>query len=163
MIERKEGVINHIVYDNTVYHDGEYHFYLAVPQLFRVLDLIIESNQTTKSLRIIPFYRNEKLQSQIEFENMIYYIECDYDVTLEQKNYFLESCCEDNRIVDNEIQTRFCLCDFNDVLTFQKSVRKYRDYLKMKIPQMTESILYEYNIKIIDLLYGYICFEIYSE
>ena len=163
MIERKEGVINNIVYDYTVYHHGDYHYYLAVPQIFKILNLIVESNQTTKSLRVFPYYRNEKLQHQIEFENMIFYIKCDYNVTFEQRQSFLKSCCEDHRDVDNDIQTRFCLCDFKDVFTYQRSIIKYCEYLKMKIPEITDFILNEYKIEGRDLLYGYICFEIYSE
>ena len=48
-------------------------------------------------------------------------------------------------------------------MSLLRSIIKYCEYLKMKIPEITDFILNEYKIEVRDLLYGYICFEIYSE
>lgn len=164
MIQRKEGLINKIVYDNTVFHDGEFHFYPSVPDLYRLLRLILESNVTTKSLRITPFYRNGKLQRQIEFDNMMLYIECASHVTKSQQSKFIQdSIIEDEVELNVDIEKRIYLCDEKNVTDFQNFIRNYADYISCQIPNITEQILRECNISVYDILCGYICFEIYSE
>ena len=163
MIQKGKGKINEIVYDNTVFYNSKYHCYLSVPGIVRLLKLIIESDETTTSLQVIPFYRNEKLDGQIEFDNMMFYIECAENVTEEQKIVFLQSCCDVNEEIIDDIKNRYCLCDYKDTIGFQKAIEKYLDYLKQLIVKMTNIILEEYHVEIQDLLFGYICFEVYSE
>lgn len=68
MIEKKSGMINEIVYNNTVYYNGKYRYYPTITDLKSMLDEIISSKSTTDYLRITPFYINELLDMQIEFE-----------------------------------------------------------------------------------------------
>ena len=81
MIEKKDGIINEIVYDNTVYHNGEYRIYQSLPSLINVLEEIIKANVTTESLGITPFYRSACKKGQVEFDNKMFYLECRDDVS----------------------------------------------------------------------------------
>lgn len=160
MIERKEGLVNQILYDNTVYQDGKYHFYPDVSGMFFIIEKMIESNETTKMLMFTPFYRTNEFQ--IEFEEMMFYLECRENVTPEQVKTFLEDCREGGETID-ETQEKCCLCDIKDVETFQNALKKYVEYIKRKIPEITERIMKEYDIKTEELLCGYICFETHSD
>lgn len=164
MIKRQYGAINQLVYDNTVYHNGDYHFYLPLDSLYELLNLIIEAKTTTKSLYLMPFYRSVyPMFRQIEFEEMMFYVECRENVTEEQKKEFLKECCDKGHEVDEDVLNRHALCDRNDVTGFQNAVMRYAGYLKQLVPRMQEIILKEYDIGVENLLFGHICFEIYSE
>jgi len=156
MIERKEGLVNQILYDNTVYQDGKYHFYPAVSEMFFIIEKMIESNETTKMLMFTPFYECDEFM--VEFEEMMFYLECRENVTPEQVEAFLENCWE-----QRDVRQRCCLCDIKDVETFQNALKKYVEYIKRKIPEITERIMKEYDIKTEELLCGYICFETHSD
>lgn len=156
MIERKEGLVNQILYDYTVYHDGKYRFYPSVSGMFFIIEKMIESNETTEMLTFIPFYECDEFM--VEFGEMMFYLECRENVTPEQVEVFLENCWE-----QKDIHERCCLCDIKDVETFQNALKKYMEYIKRKIPEITEWIMEEYDIKTEELLRGYICFETYSD
>lgn len=166
-IERKKGKINEIIYDNTVYHNGRYRFYLPVPDLIYVLKLVINSNETTEYIRITPFYINEKLNRQIEFEEMMFFIECRDNVTEEKREKFIQEECfypEIDKEINEDFRKRMCLCDYKDIEGFQNYIKTYCDHLlDYLVPKMTDTILKKWNIKSEELLFGYICFEVHSE
>ncbi len=60
MIKKGKGKINEIVYNNTVYNNGENIYYPTISNLKGILDEIISSNLTTEYIRITPFYINEE-------------------------------------------------------------------------------------------------------
>ena len=92
MIERKEGLVNQILYDNTVYYDGKYRLFPSVSDMFFIIKKMIESNETTKRLTFIPFYECDEFM--YEFEEMMFYLECRENVTPEQVEAFLGECRE---------------------------------------------------------------------
>ncbi len=164
MIKRKYGAINKLVYDNTVYHNGDYHFYLPLDSLYGLLNLIIEAKTTTKCLYLMPFYISVyPTNRQIEFEEMMFYVECRENVTEDQKKEFLKDCCDRGHDVDKDVLNRHALCDCNDVTDFQNAIIRYSEYLKQLVPRMQEIILRDYDIGVENLLFGHICFEIFSE
>ena len=71
-----KGEINEIVYNNTVYYNGKHKIYPTITELKGILDEIISSDSTTEYIRITPFYINEEVDMQIEFEEFMFYIEC---------------------------------------------------------------------------------------
>lgn len=156
MIERKEGLVNQILYDNTVCLDGKHHFYPAISQMFFIIGEMIEANETTEMLMFTPYYRTSKFQK--EFEEMMFYLECRENVTPEQAETFLENCWE-----QRDVQERCCLCDIKDVETFQNALKKYVEYIERKIPEIAEQVMKEYDMKPEELLRGCICFETHSD
>ena len=159
MIERKEGLVNQILYDNTVCQDGKHHFYPAISQMFFIIGKMIESNETTERLTFTPYYRTSKFQ--VEFEEMMFYLECRENVTPEQVQAFLEDCREEDETID-ETREKCCLCDRKDVETFQNALKKYVEYIERKIPEIAEEVMKEYDMEPVELLRGCICFETHS-
>jgi len=76
MLNKQDGKINEIVYHNTSYYNGKYRYFPTITDLKCILDEIINANSTTNYIRITPFYINELLDMQIEFEEYIFFIEC---------------------------------------------------------------------------------------
>lgn len=163
MIEKKDGIINKIIYDNTVYHNGEYRIYPSLPSLINVLEQIIKVNATTASLCITPFYRSACKKGQVEFDNKIFYLECRDEVLEDEYLTFIGECCDEGEEVSEDIKKRFYLCKSNDFTTFSESIKKYIDYLDILIPQMADTLKNEYNFTQNELLFGYFCFSIDSE
>ncbi|GIO22184.1 hypothetical protein [Oceanobacillus sp. J11TS1] len=163
MIKKRTGKINEIIYDNTVYHNGEYRIYPSVPQLFRVLDKVKKARETTDSLTMIPFYRNAKRNGQIEFESMVFYLECKENVSDNDLNAFLNQCCEEGQEISDDIRKRFYLCSNNDVDTFIRAINTYIDYLDTLVPQMIKTLKSEYHFGESELMFGFICFSIDSK
>lgn len=100
---------------------------------------------------------------QIEFEEMMFYVECRKNVTENQKKEFLKDCCDRGHEVDEDALNRYALCDCNDVTAFQNAIIRYSEYLKQLVPRMQKIILRDYDIGVENLLFGHICFEIFSE
>lgn len=71
-VKEKPGKINEIVYNNTAYYNGKYRYYPTITGLNGILEEIINSNSTTDYIRITPFYVNEQLERQIEFEEYMF-------------------------------------------------------------------------------------------
>ncbi|MEY9979217.1 hypothetical protein [Lysinibacillus sp. RC79] len=85
---KQEGKINEIIYNNTAYYNGKYRHFPTISGLNGILDEIISSDSTTDYIRITPFYINEKLDLQIEFEEFMFYIECRdwFDEKIQEKH-----------------------------------------------------------------------------
>lgn len=168
MIKREEGIINGIVYDNTVYHNGEYRFYPSIMDFKHLVKKIIASQTTTEYIKCSPFYINAKLDRQVEFDKFMFYMECreEFDnATLEE---FLQECEEKQleEMSSDEIRCakiQYVLCEYTNVKRFRESLEAYILYLNEIIPKMVEELKSEYKIKDDDLMFGYFCFEVDSE
>jgi hypothetical protein len=168
MIKKGKGKINEIVYNNTIYYNGKYRYYLTITELKGILDEIISSNSTTEYIRITPFYINEDVDMQIQFEEFMFYIEC--------RDWFDEKI-QEVHILDclNPIDTQrtlnnlrlgailYPLCKYNDVDSYQKALKKYKESLREILPEMMEIAKSEMELKEEYLPFGYFCFEIHSE
>ena len=89
MKKQKEGVVNNIIYVNTSYQDSKCRIYPTITNLFGILREIIQTEETTESILITPFYINEKLDFQEELDIGVFYLKCADTVTVEDKQNFL--------------------------------------------------------------------------
>jgi len=162
MIERKKGIINELIYDNTVYHNGEYRMYPSLPTFVNIINMIISSNSTTRYIKFTPFYKNAKLNAQVEFEKMIMYIECTDETSCTLCHNFLLDCCDEDEEINDDIIKRFLLCNYQDTNKFSEFINNYILYLDFLVPQMVSILKNEYQVCDTDMMFGYFCFEIES-
>lgn len=167
MEERIKGKINEIVDNNTVYHNGRYVFFPTISDLNGLLDKIIDSNAMTEYIRITPFYRNEQLNMQIEFEEYMFYIECREKVDEEIQNQHIKECLNPvdspRALEDFELGTiLYPLCEINDTNYYKKALSAYKKALIKILPQMYDIAKAEMKLKEEDIPFGYFCFEIHS-
>ncbi|WP_027407957.1 hypothetical protein [Anoxybacteroides tepidamans] len=168
MTVKKNGKINEIVYEYTTYHSGKYRLYPTITHLKIMLEKIIESNTTTEYLRINPFYRNGKVDMQIEFDEYMFYLECreQFDEK-EQEEHILDCLDTDDQIVTAEQfemgKILYPLCQHNDVERFKQVLATYLDYLDTLLPKLFDIAKRTMQLKDEDLAFGYFCFEVHSE
>lgn len=167
MLKKGEGKINEIVYNNTAYYNGKYRYYPTITGLNGILEEIINSNSTTEYLRITPFYVNEQLDRQIEFEEYMFYIECIewFDEKLQEKHVIECLKVEDTPRTLNDLglgAMLYPLCKNNDVDSYKKALTKYKESLRDILLQMMKIVKSEIELKEEDLPFGYFCFEIHS-
>ncbi|MFJ7976755.1 hypothetical protein ACIQZI_13815 [Peribacillus sp. NPDC096379] len=167
MIGKGKGKINKIVYNNTVYYNGKYTYFPTITKLKRILDEIISSDSTTEYIRITPFYRNEEVEMQIEFEEFMFYIECRDWFDEKTQDLHILDCLEpiDTQRTLNNFRLGailYPLCKNNDVYSYQKALKKYKESLREIMPQMMEIAKSEMELKEEHLSFGYFCFEIHS-
>ena len=164
-MERKNGAINTIVYDYTSYCDGKYRFYLSICDLIYLIKQIILCNETTKYIRFTPFFRNHKKSEielrNIEFDEYMCFVECKANVDINMYNNFINECKEEFESF-SKAQKHYCLCDYNDVSTFQNALKNYVSYLDEIIPNLIDVLKSEYKFTDKDLHFGYFCFEVHS-
>jgi len=166
MLEKREGKINEIIYNFVAFYEGKYKLYINTSYLDLLIEEIINCNETTKYISIMPFYRNSKYSFQVEYEKYMFYIECSSKASkIRQQNFhklnFIPEICEG--LTNDEMKILTVLCDSKDVKKFQKSILKYKEYLYSKLPELLNEVVIQYNLDIGDLSYGYFCFEIISE
>lgn len=89
MIEQQAGLINQLIYQQTVYYGGQHRLYPSITQLFHLLDDIVALGCTTHSISIVPFYRSAARGGfQEELDIGGFYIECRECVTQEEISRF---------------------------------------------------------------------------
>lgn len=164
MLEKKEGRINEIVYEHTAHRGGKYRLYPTIGGLEEFLDDLIKANATTEYLRINPFYVNEKVNLQREFDELMFFMECRESVTEEEELADILEAIDRTPLMDLPAGKALRpMCRFDDPEKFRRSLRVYRDYLKTAIPQMFAIAKEDLKLTEEDLGFGYFCFEIHSE
>jgi hypothetical protein len=168
MLNKKRGKINEIVYNNTAYYNGKYRYYPTITGLMGILDEIISSNSTSDYVRITPFYINEQLDSQIEFEEYMFFIECrDWVDEKAQEKHIIECLnVPDIPRTLNDLRLGailYPLCQNDDVNSYKNAIEKYKEILRELLPKMMEIAKSEMGLKEEHLPFGYFCFEIHSE
>lgn len=167
MLRKKSGKINEIVYNNTAYYNGKYRYFPTITDLKGILDEIISSNSTTDYIRITPFYMNELLDRQIEFEEYIFFIECrDWFDEKVQKDHIIECLYVPDTprtLKDFRLGSiLYPLCQNEDVETFKNALEKYKESLTELLPIMMEIAKSEMELTADHLPFGYFCFEVHS-
>ncbi|WP_242223304.1 hypothetical protein [Bacillus cereus group sp. BfR-BA-01380] len=165
MYPEEKSHINEIIYDNTVYHNGEYRIYPTTSDLKNLIQKIIQSKATTEYIRITPFYINAKLNQQIEFDEYMFYMECreHVDDRLVKEHIGL---CFDKEYADMDYQEvrlgkiLFPLCKNKDTETYKKSLEVYVEFLDELLPRLMEISKSRMELKDKDVAFGYFCFEI---
>ncbi|MBF0786555.1 MULTISPECIES: hypothetical protein [unclassified Streptococcus] len=175
MIERPKGKINEIIYSHTVYFDFKYRIYPTLIGLFDILEEIIQAEETTKYISIIPFYANAKSNSQEEFDMGGMYIKCQPRVTPEDREEFIKDCMfwldkdSEYKLLEKyvtleDMQNSHFLVEKSDVLGFQQSIQTYMTFLMERgIPQMMKWLYEICALDCEDLPYGYFRFKISSD
>lgn len=175
MIEKKDGIINAIVYKHTIYNDGNYRYYPTIVDLETIMKDIIESGKTTKYIQVIPFYINAKRNFQEEFDMADFYVGCRDVLTEEEQQNFarkqmfwLEPDSEykllERYITLEDMQRSHFLVESSDVIGFQQAIQSYIDFLMDRgIPQMMQWLHDTRRLKTEDLPYGYFCFGVFSD
>lgn len=167
MIRKNKGIINEIIYNHTAYYKEKYRHYPTITELKSILDEIINSDSTTEYIRITPFYINEQLDMQIEYEEYMFYIECrDSFDEKDQKSHILE-CMEPieqaRYINDFKLGTiLYPLCKNNDVTSYKNSLERYKNCLNEILSKMMDVAKSTMELKDKDIAFGYFCFEIHS-
>lgn len=176
MIKKKEGKINEIIYNNTIYNEGNNRFYPTIDQLVRLIDKTIEANETTEYIRIIPFYRNYKINGQMELDDYMFYLECRDNFSKDDLKNHLTECMDTNYDVPHEVKrydemsneekryahTMYPLCQKNDIETYKEILLCYRHFLNELIPSLFKKVREEMDLSLDDLAFGYFCFEVHS-
>jgi hypothetical protein len=169
LIIKKDGKLNEIIYEHTTYCSGKYRLYPTITDLNYLIEQIIKAKATTEYIRINPFYINERLNKQIEFEEYMFYIECrEGEISEEDRmNHVME-----NLETPNEIKTTkdiemgkilYPLCKHNDVEQFNLALEKYRKYLNDELLiKMFKIAKEDLQLNEDDLAFGYFCFEVHS-
>lgn len=168
MIVKKDGIVNEIIYENTVYHNGEYRIYPTISELKNLVQEIIRSKAIAEYIRFTPFYINAKLSQQIEFDGYMFYMECRAQVDSKSLENHIGLCLDKDYIDLNDEEVRqgkilFPLCKNNDLETYKKSLETYIEFLDELIPKLMEISKSEMNLKDNDLAFGHFCFEVQSE
>lgn len=168
MVVKKEGVINEIIYDNTVYHNGDYRIYPTLIDFKSLIEEILKSQATSAYIRFIPFYNNAKLNQQIEFDDYMFYMECREQVENEDLKRHIGLCFGKEFIdMSNEDirlgEILFPLCQNTDIKTYKKSLEIYVEFLDELIPKLMEIAKFKMGLNDEHLAFGYFCFEVQSE
>lgn len=170
MLEKSSRNINELVNNYTNHHQ----VYPTLSDLFYLLNKIIDSDKTTAFLQVTPFYVNEKLDFQEEFDIAHLYIECRDDVSLEEKisfaqrNMFWLEPNSDYKILKKyvnlkDMQQSHFVIHSDDITGFQNSIRVYMKFLiDTGIPQMMKWLRDTTGLVDEDLPFGNFCFEVIS-
>lgn len=167
LLKKRKDKINEIVYNHTVYYNGKYTYFPTITGLKSILDEIISSNSTTDYIRITPFYINEQVDYQIEFEEYMYYIECREWVDKIIQERHVQECLNvpdtPRQLHDVTLGTiLYPLCRKGDVSSYRNALEKYKEVLEVILPKMMDIAKSEMNLKEEHFPFGYFCFEIHS-
>ena len=100
--------MNNIVYEYTVYGDGQYNYYLPLYNLFNLIDKIIACGERTKCINFDPFFISLKT-GYIEFDEYMCYIECSNNEDASTNNFFIARC-ESEKETMSEARMHYALC-----------------------------------------------------
>lgn len=177
MIERKKGLINELIYNQTVYNNGKNHMYPNIMRLEFIIKNLKEIEETCNYVRFNPFYRNAKLDCQIEFDDYMFYMECRDGFTIEDKEKHWTRCMDNIYDIPHEVEqykdmsedkkkmarTLYPLCKKGDCESFHKHLNDYKDYLDELIPLLFSKAIASLNLNQEDMAFGYFCYEIDSD
>ncbi|WP_121661503.1 hypothetical protein [Metabacillus litoralis] len=139
MLNKQVGKINEIVFHNTSYYNGKYRYFPTITALKGILDEIISANSTTDYIRITPFYINELLDMQIEFEEYMFFIECRdwFDEKIQEEHIIDCLDVPDTSRTLNDFRLGsilYPLCQKEDVESFEIALEQYKESLSELLP-----------------------------
>ena len=177
MIEKKQGKINELIYNRTIYNNGTSRLYPTVIELEVLIKEIQKLNETTKYIKFNPFYKNSKVNKQIEYEDYMFYMECRDNFTKEELQIHWTECMDrihdipheathyDNMTKENQITARilYPICTPDDIETYHLYLDNYRCYINEILPILFDDARKKLNLRYEDLAFGYFCFEVHSK
>ena len=155
----KNGAVNNIVYEYTVYGDGQYNYYLPLYNLFNLIDKIIACGECTKCINFDPFFISLKT-GYIEFDEYMCYIECSNNEDASTNNFFIARCKSEKETM-SEARMHYALC--RNSKEFHNALNSYKHYIQENIPVLSMKIKSDYDLSDEELLFGYFGFEVYSD
>lgn len=176
MITRKEGSINNLIYDKTIYNNNTSKIYLTINQFeFLIKDLLC-INETTLYIKFNPFYVNSKLNCQIEFDDYMFYMECREDFTSDDMKEHWTNCMDHIYDIPHEIEQYdemdndkkrmarilYPICKVGDYKSFHNYLDNYREYLNELLPILFNEAIDKLELSVDDMAFGYFCFEVNS-
>ncbi|MEG1461949.1 hypothetical protein [Anaerorhabdus sp.] len=176
MIEKKEGIINGIIHDNTAYNNSNNRYYPTINGLKFLIEELLSVNETTLYIKFNPYYVNSKLNCQIEFDEYMFYMECRDDFTEAELEEHWTRCMDNIYDIPHEIeqyknmsedrkkqaQILYPVCKHGDYQAFHKYLNNYKEYLNELIPMLFEKAKDNLNLTQDDMAFGYFCFEVHS-
>ena len=163
IIKKKEGRINNLVYEYTVYNNGANTVNISLGSFREIVGEIILTNSTTKNLHITPFYSNEYKPPNIEFDSFDFYIECKENVTKEESDNFHLECNYEGRDMSVDLRKTSFLIQNNDIEGYHNALNTYLSYLDELLPKMVDELFNYYDFKETDFPNGFFCFEFLSD
>lgn len=167
MIIKKQGKVNEIVYQYTVYNDGQNRYYPTINDLVFLIKKIVEANDTTEYLRINPFYVNYRLDRQIELDEYMFYLECrdnfsESDIREHHSAMFGKEYKEMTEEEKKKADILYPLCKTKDTERFKRLLLSYKTYLNELIPFLFSKVKTELSLTEDDIPFGFFCFEVHS-
>lgn len=169
MLEKQKGKINELVYEHTAHRGGKYRLYPTIEGLYSLLEELMEAKATaTDYLRITPFYVNEKVNRQIEFDSFMFFVECRENYTEEEEEALIVESLEREERPDAMIdwekgRALYSLCRFDDPGKFSWALKNHRNYLDTALPEMFAIAKEALKLSEEDVAFGFFCFEIHSD
>lgn len=177
MIERKKGLINELIYNQTVYNNGQNHMYPNVMGIEFIIKNLKVIEETCNYIQFNPFYRNAKLNCQIEFDDYMFYMECRDAFTVEEQEAHWTKCMDKIYDVPHEVEQYedmnedkkrmarilYPICKTGDYESFHNHLKNYDDYLNELIPLLFCKAINNLNLSQVDMAFGYFCFEVNSD
>lgn len=177
MVEKKEGLINQLIYNQTVYNNGENSMFPHIMGITLIIKKLKLIEETCNYLRFNPFYRNAKLNCQIEFDDYMFYIECRDSFTVEEQEAHWTQCMDNIYDVPHEVEQYkdmnedkkkmarilYPICKYGDFHKFHEYLNNYLEYLDELIPLLFSKAIVNLNLSQEDMSFGYFCFEVDSD
>lgn len=176
MIEKKEGKINELIYNQTIYNGGKNCMYPNIMGLYLIIKMINEIDETCNYIKFNPFYRYARLDCQIEFDDYMFYMECRENFTEKELEEHWTRCMDNiydvphvveqygnmNENRKKQAQILYPICKHGNYQVFHKHLAEYRLYLDELIPILFAKVKENLNLSQEDIAFGYFCFEIHS-
>lgn len=165
MIQKKAGLINEVIYDNTAFGCSKNHLYISLNNFDWLIKEIVQAHATTEYLRFNPFYKNWKEKRQVDFDEYRFSIECSNDIIEDTEKRHLEECIGKciQEMGSDEIRRgmiQFPLCRYDDPDTYAVKLKACLGLLNELVPEMRKQLLDRDGFKYEELIFGEISFEI---
>ncbi|EPE62294.1 hypothetical protein L479_01302 [Exiguobacterium sp. S17] len=170
MIGKHDDKINQIVQKHTSYRNGENVLFLSLRELLGLFQKIVDTEETTEFLRVIPFYENVRYQPDIELDEYMFFLSCRETINESDVEAHLLDCVIGEAPMtplDEEgssWENLFPLCRFDDPGRFGELIQRYEQYLmNTLLPFLFEQVKKDVGLKEKDFAYGRFCFEVQSD
>lgn len=176
MIQKKEGIINGIIYDHTIYNNYTNSYYPTINNLKFLIKELVSVNATTSYVKFNPFYVNGKLKCQIEFDDYMFYMECRDNFTNKDLENHWTKCMDNIYDIPHEVEQYkdmdeykkkmarilYPICKTGDYCKFHESLNSFVEFLDELIPLLFSETISKLNLSQDDIAFGYFCFEVHS-
>lgn len=176
MIEMKEGKVNELIYNETVYNKSTNTLSPNLIEIGLIIKQLCQIEETCNYIQFNPFYRNSRLDCQIEFDDYMFYMECRDNFTKEEIETHWTECMDNIYDIPHEVKqytemseyekrmarTLYPICKNGDFESYHQYLQNFNNYLDELIPKLFEEAIKKLDLNQDDLAFGYFCFEVNS-